>query len=586
MFEGIRSTYRLARAFSRGGARSNRTLAAIFERHARSSRAEHPFLLYGDQRFSYREANALINRHVGVYKTLGIGRGDVVALLMDNRPEFLWHFLAAGKLGAIASLINTHNSGAPLAHSLRICSPSLIVVGSEHAEAFEAVRPELGLTAKLLLDIDPEQPAGAPLPELPLLGPLLQQASEEDPPETGQHELKDMAAYIYTSGTTGLPKAALVRHQRLYFLAHSFAAMVWRLRDDDVLYNCLPLYHTNGLGGCTSAVITRGATLALARRFSASAFWDDLRRHQATGFIYIGELCRYLAVRPEQPGDREHRVRVMVGNGLRGDIWSVFKERFGIERIIEFYGSTEGNAASVNFNGPAGSVGRLYPGSVLARWDDEAEDFMHGPDGFLVKCKRGEPGVLLGRIRGNNGFDGYRDRSETERKVIRGAFRKGDAWFNTGDLLRTDAKGNLFFVDRMGDTFRWKGENVSTFEVQEQIAGFPDAVEVNVYGVRVPGTEGRAGMVALVLRNGFDPQAFKRHVDARLAAYARPLLVRVQDKLEVTSTFKLKKAGLRDEGFDPSVSPDPLYLRHPERDAYVPLTPDLFEELRAGRLRL
>jgi len=585
MFAAIARGFSMVRAFAQSGARSNKTLAFVLQKRARSAKGQRQFLLYADRRYSYAEANALVNRHAHAYRELGVGKGDVVALIVDNRPEFLWHFLALGKLGAVASLINTHNAGPPLLHSIRICEPKLALVGSEHAAAYEAVSGELpGLRA--LIDLDPEEPAGKPRSALPTFTPGDEASAELDPPEASQQALRDLGAYIYTSGTTGLPKAARIRHQRMYGVGAGLGAVAWQLREDDVLYNCLPLYHTSGMSANAAAVIVYGATLALGRKFSASKFWDEIRRYEATGFGYIGELCRYLFTAPERPDDREHGVRVIVGNGLRPDIWAEFQKRFGIARIIEVYGSTEGNAAALNLDNTVGSVGRLGFGAVLAKWDDDKDDFARDARGFCIKAKPGEAGVLLGRIRRVGSFDGYQDERETERKILRDAFAKGDAWFNTGDLLRADQKRRLFFVDRMGDTFRWKGENVSTFEVQEQIAGLPNAAEVNVYGVQVPHTEGRAGMVALALNGAFDAAQFKQHVDARLPSYARPLFVRLKDRIEITSTFKLKKNELRDEGFDPGAVRDPLYLRHPQRDAYVPLTPELFAELQAGRLRL
>jgi acyl-CoA synthetase (AMP-forming)/AMP-acid ligase II len=383
-----------------------------------------------------------------------------------------------------------------------------------------------------------------------------------------------------------LPKAARVSNLRLYVFGQMLGALGWGVKRGDVLYNCLPLYHSNGIGVCTGAVISYGATMALARRFSASRFWDDIRRYDATGFIYIGELCRYLSNQPERADDRQHRVRAICGNGMRADIWPGFKQRFGIERIAEFYGSTEGNIGTLNLDDAVGSVGRLLYGGVLVRWDEARNDFVRGPDGFLVKCEKNEPGILLGRITTRARFDGYHDRQATQKKVVRDAFKKGDAWFNTGDLLRMDEKKRLFFVDRMGDTFRWKGENVSTFEVQEQISSWPPASEANAYGVQVPGSEGKAGMVALVLNGEFDGRSFREHVDSMLPPYARPLFVRVRESLEVTGTFKLKKGNLSAEGFDPNALQDPIFFRDPAQDSYVPLTAELYEQLQKGKLRL
>jgi acyl-CoA synthetase (AMP-forming)/AMP-acid ligase II len=328
--------------------------------------------------------------------------------------------------------------------------------------------------------------------------------------------------------------------------------------------------------------------MVLVRKFSRRHFWDDIRRHEATAFIYIGELCRYLLNAEPSPRDREHRVRVITGNGLRPTLWREFQRRFGIDRIAEFYGATEGNCVTVNVFNRVGSVGPKVPGMALVRWDEARQDFVRDQRGFLVAASVGEPGILLGRIRGRN-FDGYRDKHETGRKIVRNAFKPGDAYFNTGDLLKQDSVRHLYFIDRVGDTFRWKGENVSTSEVEAQLSKWSAAAEVNVYGVQIPGTEGRAGMVALVLRDGqdFDPEAFQAHVDRELPAYARPLLVRLKRTIATTGTFKMKKSELQREGFDPSTNnEEPTYVRHPERHVYVLVDVELYRQVVEGRLRL
>jgi acyl-CoA synthetase (AMP-forming)/AMP-acid ligase II len=361
------------------------------------------------------------------------------------------------------------------------------------------------------------------------------------------------------------------------------------LSEHDVLYNCLPLYHSSALMLGTGSVVSAGATMALARRFSRTRFWDDICDHGATSFVYIGELCRYLAGAPESPRDREHRVRVITGNGLQHDVWRVIQARFGISRISEFYGATEGNCITLNVLNVRGSVGPMLPNMVLASWDEDAQDFVRDGRGFLIKAKAGERGVLLGRIDGRRTrFDGYRDASATDGKIVRNAFRTGDAYFNSGDVLRLDRRHHLYFVDRVGDTFRWKGENVSTGEVQQQIAAWPPAAVAAVYGVCIPGTEGRAGMLSLCLREGhrFDADAFKAHIDARLASYARPLFVRLMPAMNVTGTLKVRTVALQKEGFDPTEITDPIYFCHPGRDCYVPLDGELHAEIVAGRLPL
>jgi acyl-CoA synthetase (AMP-forming)/AMP-acid ligase II len=511
----------------------------------------------------------------------------VVALAMENRPEFLWHMFALHKLGAVSSLINTHGQGAILAHAIRICAPRRVIVGSEIWPRFAEIRAQLAdvATGAVDVDMDVDEPCDV---DVPLWSTHLQDTSTANPVETGTHKLQDQAAYIYTSGTTGLPKAAVVRHHRLFRGGRVWSGAALRYGPNDVHYNCLPLYHSNAVVLATSSVITAGVTLALSRKFSRSRFWDEVRESGATSFIYIGELCRYLMNADPSPRDRDHKVRVVTGNGLRPDIWEAFQQRFGVARVAEFYGATEGNCITINLFNTVGSVGRLLPGMTLARWDESRQSFIRDSRGFCVKAKAGESGILLGKIRPRGEFDGYQDKAASEKKIVRDAFDKGDAWFNTGDLLRADRMGNLFFMDRLGDTFRWKGENVATFEVQEQISKWPPASEVNVYGVQVQGTEGRAGMAAVVLapHQTFDARAFKNHVASALPSYARPLFVRVMPELQTTGTFKLKKNDLQKEGFDPRTVPDPLYFLHPERQEYVLLDASLHDAISTGRLRL
>jgi acyl-CoA synthetase (AMP-forming)/AMP-acid ligase II len=567
-------------------AEAGATLTKQFEAHA-SADPSKVFLIFEDQRFTYGEANALINQHAHSYRELGVGHGDVVALLLENRPAFLWHLFGLQKIGAIGSLINTHLVGESLAHAIHICRPRHLVVGSELWSAFEHVRARIPEISDGMVDVDHAGLVAGDA-QAAAWSDRLQGASRSNPAPNERITLADQAAYIYTSGTTGLPKAAVVRHSRFFRAGAVWAGLAFRFRPGDVLYNCLPLYHANGLLLATGSVVTAGVTMVLARKFSRKHFWDDVRKTDATGFIYIGELCRYLMNNPESAQDRQHKVRVISGNGLRPDIWRAFKERFGIDRIAEFYGSTEGNAITVNALNIEGSVGVKLPGMTIVRWNDQANDFERDARGHLVKAKVGESGVLIGEIRRRAEFDGYHDREASERKVVRDAFKPGDAYFNTGDLMREDRLRQLYFVDRLGDTFRWKGENVATSEVQEQLATFPAIQEVNVYGVNVPGVEGRAGMAAIVLRDGqhLDVDALREHVDRGLPPFARPVFLRVLPELNTTSTFKLKKVDLQSQGFDPSQTSDPLFAFHAQKGKYSPLTPELYNEITAGKVAL
>lgn len=590
--------FRALRRFVSFNPHSHNTPAFAFEKHAESSHGDAPFLLFEDQVFSYAEANRWVNQYAHAYKELGLRKNDVIALVMENRPEFLWHYLAAGKLGIVISLINTHNSGAPLLHSLRVCEPKAIVIGAEIWPGFANIREELAFSGSVFLAgeaSDSEETLNSILADAPDKSQIdiwqhhIQHQSTENPPETATHQLDDIGVNIYTSGTTGLPKAAPLRYSKLFGGDVMFGVLCLRLKRGDVTYNCLPLYHSSALAICTSSVIYEGTTLALARRFSTSRFWDDVRKFNANAFVYIGELCRYLMNAPASDDDRDNPVRAIVGNGLRPDIWEAFQERFGIEQVFEFYGATEANLSAVNLFNKVGSVGRVFgPGSALVRWDDDKQDFVRDDKGFLVKCDTNETGVLIGAITKMAKFDGYQDAAATHSKILSDVFKPGDRYFNTGDLLRADEKKNLYFVDRLGDTYRWKGENISTFEVQEQISSWPMTEEVNVYGVKIEGTEGRAGMASIVLKQGteFSPEQFQSHIDQHLTSYTRPLFVRVSHGLETTGTFKLKKVDLVREGFDPDKVPDPIYFRHPEHNAYIRMTHQHYQDLLEGKLRV
>jgi fatty-acyl-CoA synthase len=401
--------------------------------------------------------------------------------------------------------------------------------------------------------------------------------------------------YIYTSGTTGLPKAARFSHLRFLGIGELSAAALGIGRED-VFYCALPLYHSAGGVMLVSGALHAGATIALRRKFSARRFWDDVRENDATLFQYIGEFCRYLMNQPERPDDRDHKVRAIIGNGLRPDIWEEFQRRFGIETIREFYGATEGNAAILNLENKVGSVGR-YPFKAasnvrLIRYDVENDAPLRGADGLCIECGEDEAGEMVGRIpKGDNAagrFEGYTSKEATDRKILRDVLERGDAYFRTGDLLRQDRDGFYYFIDRIGDTFRWKGENVSTQEVAELVGGLADAEMVNVYGVEVEGADGRAGMAALVLRPDveFDGAALYAHVEQVLPRYAAPLFVRLLPEQEVTGTFKIRKVDLQKEGFDPAAIGDRLFVRDEAARAYVPLTPEVHATIRSGARKL
>jgi len=547
--------------------------------------AAHPdkaFVRFEDRVVDYGAANVYANRVAHAARALGLRRGDVAALVMENRPEFLGTWMGLAKLGVTVALLNTHARGRAFEHALETAEPRLVVIGSECLGALET----LDAAAQRCFPFYVTSDSDAAVPRSAAIGDwdaLLARADTENPDREVRAGLRagDDLFFIYTSGTTGLPKAARLSHMRWLGVGDGMSAVAG-YGPDDVIGCVLPLYH--GAGGMVviSSALAQGATVWLARRFSASRFWDDVRRYGVTGFQYVGEICRYLVNQPERPGEREHRVRVMMGAGMGRDVWEEFARRFGVARILEGWSSTEANTSLMNVDNHVGSCGRIpFPerhNGRLVRYDLERDEHPRDANGCCILCAPGEVGEFLGAIpdlpnSGAGRFEGYTDAAATERKILRDVFQKGDRWYRSGDLLRCDEDGYFYFVDRIGDTYRWKSENVSTQEVAEALGGFPGLEIANVYGVRVPGAEGRAGMAALVLRDrdAFDGAAFFTWVEAKLAAYAAPLFVRLVAEPDVTSTFKLRKVDLQREGYDPAMVRDPLFMRDPAARAYVQL---------------
>jgi fatty-acyl-CoA synthase len=549
-------------------------------------------VVFDERQVTYRELDAMANRYAHWIKGRGLKKGDTVALVMPNRIEYLAIWMGFLKVGVSSALINNNLTGQALAHSLAISGASQIVADYTTYEAVEACRnvmEKVPMIWVLGLRTDDETS------DRRGLDAAVKGASTVRPDRTNARygiHASDTALFIYTSGTTGLPKAARITHARaqMYMLALAGGTGA---TDKDKIYCVLPLYHSTGGLCAVGTAFMNGGTLVLRQKFSATHFWPDVAKHGCTMFVYIGELCRYLVNQPPEELDHKHKLRLAFGNGLRPEVWKVFQHRFKIPEILEFYGSTEGNVSLFNFDGKPGAIGRIpsyLRGSFnirLAKFDMDTEDVIRASNGLCVEAKPGEIGEALGEIKDDarHAYAGYADKAASEKKVLRGAFSKGDAWFRTGDLMKQDNDGYFYFVDRIGDTYRWKGENVSTTEVADQLAGAPGVKEATVYGVPVEGMEGKAGMASLVVGPDFNMETFAEHIDHDLAAYARPVFLRLQKDITTTGTFKYRKVDLVTEGFDPKNSKNPLYYRDPDK-GYVKITPRNYMRLDAGSIRL
>lgn len=542
------------------------SIGKVFQERA-AQYADRIFLKFGDERITYREANETVNRYAAVLAAKGVGHGDVVGVMLRNSPDAVLLMLAIVKCGAVAGMLNYHQRGKVLAHSFGLLNATAVVAESDLVEHVT----DCGAEVNGLITVEE-------------LRRLAATAPTTNPASASAVLAKDKAFYIFTSGTTGMPKASVMTHYRWLRALAGFGGLGLRLHSDDTLYCCLPLYHNNALTVSVGSALNSGAALALGKSFSASRFWDEVIAYDATAFVYIGEICGYLLNQPPKPTDRAHKVRVIVGNGLRPAIWDEFTQRFGIARVCEFYAASEGNTAFVNVFNVSKSTGICPSPVAFVEYDADSGEPARGADGRLRKVKRGEPGLMLSKINALQPFDGYTDKAASEKKLVRNAFKEGDVWFNTGDLMRSQGLGHAAFADRLGDTFRWKGENVATTEVEAALAGHPAIDECTVFGVEVPGAGGRAGMAALQLKadHEFDGKEVADAFYAHLPVYAVPLFVRVVSELAHTSTFKSQKVDLRKQGYGADVK-DPLYVLAGREEGYVPFYPEFPDEVTAGK---
>jgi fatty-acyl-CoA synthase len=550
-----------------------------------------PALLSPGKVLTYRALAERSRRYASWAHRQGLSSGDVVCLMMPNCPEYLAIWLGITRIGAIVALLNTNVVGDSLAHAINVVTPKHVIVDATLVDVVADLKGRLSHSTQIWAH--GENVRGLPQVDREVDAATVLNATAT---EYRLPTLADRALYIYTSGTTGLPKAVNVSHFRLMQWSRWFAGMM-DTRPEDRIYNCLPMYHSVGGVTAIGAALVNGASVEIRERFSASLFWEDIVESRCTIFQYIGELCRYLVNTAPHPAEAQHQLRLACGNGLSADVWEKFQSRFHVPRILEFYAATEANFSLFNCEGKVGAIGKIPSflrqrlSVALVKFDHDARVPLRAEDGHCIRCATNEVGEAISQIvedatSGGGRFEGYADKAATEKKILRNVFAKGDAWYRSGDLMRKDESGFFYFVDRIGDTFRWKGENVSTIEVAAVVSASPGVAGAVVYGVVVPGNEGRAGMVAAVVRRDFDLIAFHQRLVERLPDYARPLFLRIRGQIEVTGTFKPKKHELARESYDPSASADLIYINDPVQQAFVKLDSEAFEGILSGKMRL
>ncbi|XP_043916743.1 long-chain fatty acid transport protein 6-like [Protopterus annectens] len=551
-----------------------------------------PFIIFEGDVYTYRDVDIRSNKIARVFlKHEVLKKGDTVAMLMSNEPDFVCVWLGLLKLGCSVAFLNSNIRSKSLLHCFNSCSSKLLVVGADMLGPLEDIFPSLQEDNINIWVMG----KSCSLPNVNYLSHHLEAASDDPIPTSfyAVKDLKSVAMYIFTSGTTGLPKAAVI--SELQAIKGCIGLWAFGATKDDIVYTTLPLYHSAasliGVGGC----IELGATCVLKKKFSASQFWNDCRKYNITIFQYIGELCRYLCNQPKVEGEKNHKVRLAVGNGIRSDIWKEFIDRFGDIKMCELYGATEGNISFINYTGQIGAVGRanilhkmIFPFELI-KYDIQKDEPIRNAKGWCEPVKKGETGLLISQVNNKNPFFGYAGSKKlTERKLLCNVFKEGDVYFNTGDLMMQDQYDFLYFRDRIGDTFRWKGENVATTEVADTIGALDSVKEVTVYGVIVPGHEGRTGMAAVILKpdHRLDEKKLYEHVVANLPGYACPRFVRILKAIEITGTFKQQKFKLVEEGFNPSVISDPLYYFDAAQKSYVPMTNEMYDRILNNHLKL
>jgi len=554
--------------------------------------AEHygnrPALLYEDIKYTYKELNEWTNRYANFFLSIGLKKGDVINVFLENRPELMIIIGAMGKIGTIASLINTRQRSASLIHSFTVNDVKTYVIGEEMCPVFLKVMKNLKLTSKdKLFFLSDKGELEIPEGFLNLKEKVKDQATSTP---SAIREIKgiDPYAYVFTSGTTGLPKAAPMRHIHMMSSTYGWGVIALNMQPEDIIYISLPLFHSNSIHIGLASAFRGGSAVALARKFSVSNFWNDVRKYKATCFNYIGELCRYLLNQAPDSEDRNHNVYKICGNGLRPEIWKEFKERFGIRYVYEHYGATEIRAMFCNYFNRDYTIGINFHPHTLVKYDISADRPIQDENGFFQKVEEGEAGLLIMKITGPTIFAGYTDKVATKKKIIENPFGNGEFWLNTGDLLRNIGFSHAQFVDRLGDTFRWKGENVSTSEVEDILSSFNQIEHSSVYGVEIPGTGGRAGMASIISTKdcqNFDFNGLLSILKTNLPQYAIPKFIRFLSELSTTSTFKIRKAKTKEEGYNIKKITDPIYILLPGNKEYTRLSEIIYKNIGENKYR-
>ena len=564
---------------------NQQSLGTLIE-HWGEERSDKIGLYFEDESFTWGQINDECNAVSNYFRSIGLEPGDIIAFIHENSPEYIFITVGINKIQGVSALINLNQRKQALVHAIEIVSPKWVIIGDEKfLEFFDEIVDELSIEKKNIFVINKSEKKTHKYLDL---SEKLKLSSKENPPTTHDSKLADTAEYIYTSGTTGLPKAVIIPNWAFPFNGLYYGSCFAHLDSNDVIYSVTPLYHS--LGQCTAwgNAAYAGSALVLAKRFSVSNYWKDVRKYKVTVAFYIGEIPRYLLNRLPSDQDKNHTLKKLIGLGLRKKIWLEFKSRFNIEHIYEYYSSTEGFGPLVNFDEVPGMIGRnTNPNSAIAKVDPETGELLKNDEGFMIRCVSGDTGMSLLKIEDVENYTKYRDNEKTKQRLIQNVFEPGDAYFKTFDFLKVHDDHWVSFADRFGDTFRWKGENVSTLEVENILDTHQMVLSSAVYGVSIPGTEGKAGMASLMVESAsnIDINNVSEFISDSLPKYSVPVFLRIRETLALTGSYKITKVGLKREGFDIGKIKDQLYCWDVSSKTYIPFNTELYEQVKAGKLK-
>ncbi|NVM04049.1 MAG: long-chain-acyl-CoA synthetase [Candidatus Helarchaeota archaeon] len=563
----------------------NRSIGICIEQLASKS-PERIGLHFQDTSWTWQAFNEESNRIANYFLKFGLNPGETIALMASNSPEYLFLVCGINKIQGISGLINFNQKRQALIHSFNMVNPKLIIVDGESLPSFLEIVESLPHKNDQIFVVNNINDIPHDFMDLPI---ELKSASSTNPGTTFNSNLQQTAFYIFTSGTTGLPKAIIMKHQKMFTQALFVGKTIAQLTPNDVIYIVTPLYHTLAGAQTWIASILSGVKTVLKKRFSASKFWKDIQKYKVTFTNYVGVIPGYLLNQPPSEYEKNSTLKYMVGMGLKKEIWEQFKSRFKVEHIIEYYGLSEGHRGFINVDEVPGMIGRnISPGVILAKIDPETSEFYKNEKGFHVKCKPGDVGMVLIRVSEGGLFSGYRDGKKTKKKLMQDVFKPNDVYFNSGDTVQLHEDSWLSFYDRTGDTFRWKGENVSTLEVESILNSHPPIVMSCVYGVAIPNMSGKAGMAAIKLDPTikFEMDRFSRFIDESLPRYSIPIFIRICDELELTGSLKIKKFNIKKEGYNIEILQEPLFFWDSSVKKYIPFNNSIYQEILDGKLKM